>query len=758
MAANIEITNAYFIDPYGNPLTTLVVGEQPFLRAEWKTMDLTSQDQYSVRLTVDGVSLPSTNFFGSPGVDVPQSIVRLGFFASPGPHTFTVTLDVNNTVSEANESDNTLSINYTPIAPDTLPVKLVTPLAGVPFQDWVIVNYVDVNPTGGSADFTGGPFAYNTHNGIDYTLADFAHMDSGVPVYAAAPGVVTRALDGYYDRYTQGSSTPPNFVFIDHGNGWMTQYLHLAMNTVAVKVGDTVEAGQIIGLVGSSGRSSGAHLHFIVVHNSMTVETNFAPSAYWKSPLPYQGSLPPLSLGHGITNYPRFEDWWERGSGIDQFPPSYAGKVFLFHSLQNVHTGDVLTVSWYRPDGALEDTTSLNVPFTIPFSGTYWELTRTWSLPEYQGTWNVVVDVDGLEMFHTTFDITPVTVPEIRVAQGTTYILDERTTPIAFGSVALGDAAPQKTFVIQNHGFAPLTLNNPTIPPGFSLVGSFPTSVDPGGKASFTVQLDTSRAGVKFGQIRVDTNDADESTFGFNVSGIVAGPDPAGAPRITLPGPAFATINGAPAKLLDPGATLIDSDSPHFDVGSLTVEFASGGSVDDQFGVRNEGNGAGQIGVAGNVVSFGGLPIGTFTGGLNLVPLVIALNDQATSEAVNALLRNLTFRNVASVPYTAPRYVRFTVVDETGKESNQPVKTVLVGPTLEAEPPLPLPPSPRQNLADSAPRSEDITLEPSNRGPVSMFVKDEGTTTVNVTIRKPLRAPWLPRVFTLDLDLDTPVG
>ena len=65
-------------------------------------------------------------------------------------------------------------------------------------------------------------------------------------------------------------------------------------------------------------------------------------------------------------------------------------------------------------------------------------------------------------------------------------------------------------------------MSNLVLPPGFSLQGSFPTSINAGASAIFTVQLDTARAGEKFGQIRFNTNEVDE-VFNFNVQGTVTG-------------------------------------------------------------------------------------------------------------------------------------------------------------------------------------------------------------------------------------------
>ena len=87
------------------------------------------------------------------------------------------------------------------------------------------------------------------HNGYDFGAP------TGTSVRAAASGEVVIARAGYNGGYG-------NYVAISHSNGTQTLYAHL--NTIGVQAGDWVSQGQTIGTVGSTGRSTGPHLHFEV--------------------------------------------------------------------------------------------------------------------------------------------------------------------------------------------------------------------------------------------------------------------------------------------------------------------------------------------------------------------------------------------------------------------------------------------------------------------------------------------------------------
>ncbi len=144
------------------------------------------------------------------------------------------------------------------------------------------------------------------------------------------------------------------------------------------------------------------------------------------------------------------------------------------------------------------------------------------------------------------------------------------------------------------------------------------------------------------------------------------------------------TENTPPVVVTSDG-TITDIDSPDFDTGTLTVDFLANGTADDRLAVRNQGTGLGQVGVSGNVVTFSGTQVGTWTGGFGGAnPLVIAFNANATAAIAQAVLRNVTFENVSDNPSTAPRTLRFIVTDGDGGTSGAALKNIVVIPVNDA--------------------------------------------------------------------------
>lgn len=119
-----------------------------------------------------------------------------------------------------------------------------------------------LTPTSGSVSSPFGRRDGRDHEGIDFAAP------AGTPVRAARAGSVT---------WAGGRGTAGNAVIIEHSDGWSSRYYHLS--TVAVRRGESVKAGAAIGEVGSTGRSTGPHLHFEIRRGGTPVD-----------PAPYVGA------------------------------------------------------------------------------------------------------------------------------------------------------------------------------------------------------------------------------------------------------------------------------------------------------------------------------------------------------------------------------------------------------------------------------------------------------------------------------------
>lgn len=151
----------------------------------------------------------------------------------------------------------------------------------------------------------GQRWTYSHHSGEVRRALDFIRSDggttNGAPVLASAAGYATQ-------HYEAGGAG--NYIVIDHGAGWKTYYFHLS--AFSVPSGTNVSQGQRVGSVGSTGNSSGPHLHYEQLYNGGGVDIRINGTA-----LAYPGTYGGYHLtsdngcGGGNTN---FRTW---GSGIN---------------------------------------------------------------------------------------------------------------------------------------------------------------------------------------------------------------------------------------------------------------------------------------------------------------------------------------------------------------------------------------------------------------------------------------------------------
>ncbi|MCZ4259613.1 M23 family metallopeptidase [Limimaricola sp. G21655-S1] len=270
--------------------------------------------------------------------------------------------------------------------------RLALPIDCTPGEDCVVQNYVDSDPGPGVADFSCGPLSYDGHKGTDFRLATIARQGEGVDVLAAAPGVVqgTRnnmpdILQGWDGAPDLGGRDCGNGLVIDHGDGWETQYCHMARGSVAVSPGDRVETGDRLGLVGLSGQSQFPHLHISVRRNGEVVdpfdpegraECGAAPTqTLWAEPLGYvPGGLLDAGTAPGVPEWEAVQSGTANGEIGSDTPLVLWGFVF------GAREGDRLRLAIEGPQGEVIDE-------EMPLDRTQAQLFRAAGLRAPEGGW-----------------------------------------------------------------------------------------------------------------------------------------------------------------------------------------------------------------------------------------------------------------------------------------------------------------------------------------------------------------------------------
>jgi murein DD-endopeptidase MepM/ murein hydrolase activator NlpD len=666
--ANLRLNSARIADGLGNPQSHLLVGQQIVLRADWSSFNVQGIN-YTVGFYFDGIRVDS-NEITAVGGNLSYWWYRYGTYASPGTRTLTIVLDPDNRVAETDESDNSITFEVMPVLPTNLPMKFQTPIGRRANVDWAINNYADVDPRSNvAADFRNGPFQYEGHNAIDAGPWGFAGQDQGIPILAAADGVVDAMQDGYFDRETSMGNRPGNFVRIDHGNGFKTLYYHFAKDSITVTVGTRVRAGQILGQMGSSGSSTGTHLHYTPYYRDAPLETGYAPTVYDANPLPYGGDLQPYFFATGISNRVVNSELNEQISENSTYLQGATGSINFWTQAYNLKAGDVLQWRYTRPNGTIHSTNTYVVPENYRYSIWWWSRFAT-NFSNTPGAWTITFSINNFAKESKTLTVNSTGAAAIRMTNNIVGLVrDGRTTPIDFGTHSSG--APSRVFQIENHGTRTLELTDVKLPLGFSLSGSFPSSIPSGASASFTVLLDMSRVGTRQGAMSFVTNDPEVPIFWFNLSGSATVMEPSQWFRLILPGPARAYYHGDPAILIAPRAGIVENLSPvNFGSSVLRVEIDNMPQSDEVLSLARPG-----WGDANDVESV--------TGGRRNQPLVIQMKASADKNSLIRVMRQIQYASEASAVNYTRRYIRFTLTSSAGSIVNSEIAHVIPGDKLE---------------------------------------------------------------------------
>lgn len=318
-------------------------------------------------------------------------------------------------------------------------------------------------------------YVYDGHTGTDITAYNFRLMDQGIAVYAAADGVVGWEQHDQFDRnYWPPYQGEANGLNILHAGGVLTEYWHLKTNSVAVKVGEQVKAGQFIAMVGSSGDTPIPHLHFEIKDrvgntNNFTRRDPFqgacsTGSNAWAENYAYPGDTALYILDADI-----FNKFLLTGNESNNFfgelalkdrpirPRIYGAnesKLSYWVEFQG-SPNTSYQVEIYRPDGSLF--TQQNKIITTK-RGIQWHVfTWDWNINNNDfGKWKVRILYKNQEVLHTDFEVGPQT------------IYAPRFYPIAGKSFRLSNVNISDQFSVSG-GIAPIQFQLLNAPSGITL-------------------------------------------------------------------------------------------------------------------------------------------------------------------------------------------------------------------------------------------------------------------------------------------------
>ena len=170
-----------------------------------------------------------------------------------------------------------------------------------------------------------------THNGVDISVP------TGTNVYAAEAGTVTTA--GF-------NTSAGNWVIIDHGNGYITKYMH--NSELKVSKGDKVEKGQVISLSGNTGDSTGPHLHFQIEYNGTPINPlNFKYENGMGSGAGGIGSDPD-TLSMTSQFYAKVATWTETTDIITSTDPDVQESTTFTHTMTSTRVNYQDFLSGYK--------------------------------------------------------------------------------------------------------------------------------------------------------------------------------------------------------------------------------------------------------------------------------------------------------------------------------------------------------------------------------------------------------------------------
>lgn len=260
-----------------------------------------------------------------------------------------------------------------------------------------ISNFVDQNTGTNFEDYNCGTRSYNGHKGTDIFTWPFQWKrmdDNSLQIIAAEAGVIINKVDGFADRNCSCANYDWNAVYIRHADNSVSWYGHMKKNSQTTKaIGQSVAKGEYLGIVGSSGCSTGPHLHFEVYNSSNKLIDPYVAACntlnsvtWWANQKPYrEPTLNRLQLGTTPAVYGDCTTYKDVPNESYQYV--FGSKLYVTAYFHDQTQGDIANYTIYKPDNTVATTWAHTSPDTYNASWWYWSFTLPTNSP---GTWRVV--------------------------------------------------------------------------------------------------------------------------------------------------------------------------------------------------------------------------------------------------------------------------------------------------------------------------------------------------------------------------------
>ena len=297
--------------------------------------------------------------------------------------------------------------------------------AGIEYNDVYSARfYVDQNMAYPNqiSDFDCGTKTYDTDAGYNHAGTDLVTWpfpwkmldNSGVEIIAAAPGQILYKMSTQFDRSCTNNDNFWNTVYIQHSDGSVAAYGHMKKNSLTTKaVGDMVEEGEFLGIVGSSGNSAIPHLHFEVLSeiewNGVGTDVSIDPftgpcnnlnsDTWWQDQKPHKDPRINAVLTH--SNYPELTPCdTEITYESNDFDAS--DMIYLTIFLRDQLPGTSVNFKIIRPDNTLVGNWDYPLTDYYDVSWWMWYYDNLWDM---NGQWKWQATYQGETVTHT-FNVT----------------------------------------------------------------------------------------------------------------------------------------------------------------------------------------------------------------------------------------------------------------------------------------------------------------------------------------------------------------